>query len=346
MRVGIIAPPWLPVPPPAYGGREAVIDRQARGIQAAGHEVVLWTTGDSTCDVPRAWVLPESRPDRTGFAAIEMQHLIHGYETLRSCGCDIIHDHTLLGPMHSFRYPDLPVVTTNHGPFNKELAELYLSISSQVPLIAISHEQARTAGLLPIAGVIHHGVDPWSFPIGDGAGDERGEYYLFVGSMAPEKGPRRAAQAAAMAGVRLKIAAKMQEPWEQDFFEEAVRPLLNDDIEYVGEVEAGERTQLMGEAKALLNPIRWPEPFGLAMIESLACGTPVIAFNEGSVPEIIDHGLSGWVVDSTESMAEHTEKVDGLSRSNCRAQVEEYFCTERMVRQHLDLYEEILAGRR
>lgn len=344
MRIGIIAPPWLPVPPPAYGGTEAVIDRLARGIIDAGHEVVLWTTGDSTCEVPFAWVFNESKPDRMGNSAVEMQHLIHGYDTLRSCGCDIIHDHTLLGPVYSHRYPDLPVVTTNHGPFNGELTDLYQSISSHVPVIAISHEQARTAGLLPVAGVIHHGLDPARFPVGDGAGDERGEYYLFLGRMAPEKGARRAAQAAAMAGVRLKIAAKMREPWERDFFEQAVQPLLNDDIEYVGEVGGSEKLELIGSAKALLNPIRWSEPFGLVMIEALACGTPVVAFPEGSVPEIVDHGISGLLVDSTEAMAEQLEKVDGLSRESCRAQVEEYFSTERMVAEHLELYEEILQG--
>ncbi len=345
MRVGIIAPPWHPVPPANDGGPEAVIDRLARGIRAAGHDVVLWSTGDSTCDVPLAWVFPAAQTDRNGATTIEMQHLIHGYETLRACGCDIVHDHSLLGPMHSFRYPDLPVVTTNHGPFSKELSDVYLSISSQVPVIAISHEQARTAGLLPIAGVIHHGVDPAAFPIGDGGGDDRGEYFVFTGKMAPEKGPRRAAQAAAMAGVRLKMVASINEPWEQEFYDEAVRPLLNQDIEFVGELSDAEELELIGAASAQLNPIRWPEPFGHEMIRSLACGTPVIAFGEGSVPELIDHGLSGWVVDSTEAMAEHIEKVDGLSRSTCRAQVEEYFCTERMVREHIELYEEIVAGR-
>ena len=345
MRIGLIAPPWLPVPPPAYGGTEAVVDRLARGFRDLGHDVLLWTTGDSTCDVPSAWVLPESRPDRMGMATIEMRHLIHGYETMKALQCDIVHDHTNLGPVYAHRFPELNVVTTNHGPFDEDLNDLYEAVSSHVPIIAISYEQARRAGLLPVAAVIHHGVDPERFPVGDGQGDDDGEYFLFLGRMAPEKGARQAIRAARQAGVRLKIAAKMREPWEQEFFRQEIEPQLSDDVVYLGEVGGAEKLDLIGRATAMLNPIRWAEPFGLVMIESLACGTPVIAFEEGSVPEIVEHGHTGFVVTGVDDMTTHIDKVHLIDRADCRASVENHFSTARMAADHIEFYEELLEAR-
>ena len=342
MRIGLIAPPWLPVPPPAYGGTEAVIDRLARGFVDAGHDVLLWTTGDSTCPVPRQHVLDRSESTRMGAAAIELYHLIRGYEAVREWGADIVHDHTLAGPVYAQRFPDLPVVTTNHGPFNNELVALYGAIADHVPIIAISHDQARRAEAIPIAGVIHHGLEVELFPFGDGQGDERGPYFVFLGRMAPEKGARRAAVAASEAGVRLLIAAKMQEPLEIQFFEEQVQPLLDDQVEYIGEV-GEDKLALLGGATALLNPIRWPEPFGLVMIEALACGTPVVTFKEGSAPELIDDGVTGYLCDEHDDLVDRISEVKALDRHACRAAAEERFSMRRMVQEHLDLFERIIA---
>jgi glycosyltransferase involved in cell wall biosynthesis len=342
MRVGIVAPPWVPVPPPAYGGTEAVIDRLARGLVDAGHEVLLWTTGDSTCPVDRRHVLEVAAGDRMGFAAIELRHLIRGYEALVEWGADIVHDHTLVGPVYARRFPDLPVVTTNHGPFDDELADLYRAVGDDVPIIAISHDQASRATDLPIAAVIHHGLDLDRFPAGDGAGDERGPYLLFLGRMAPEKGARRAALAAKRAGVRLIIAAKMREPWERQFFAEQVEPLLDDDITYVGEAGNDEKVALLRGATALVNPIRWPEPFGLVMIEALACGTPVLAFREGSAPELVEHGTTGFLCTDVDDLVVHLAKVGDLDRAACRQQAERRFSTSRMVADHLELYERVI----
>ncbi len=346
MRIGIMAPPWVRVPPGSYGGTEAVIDRLARGFVAAGHEVLLWTTGDSTCPVPRQHIFEKAQGDRMGVAALELRHLIRGYAALRSWGAEVVHDHTLIGPLYAQRFRDLTVVTTNHGPFNEELSDLYGAVAGDVPIIAISQDQAARADGLPIASVIYHGLDLEEFPEGDGGGDERGPYFLFLGRMAPEKGARRAALAARRAGVRLLIAAKMREPWEHQFYNELVQPLLDDDIVYVGEVGHGERVRLLRGARALVNPIRWPEPFGLVMIEALACGTPVLSFREGAAPELVDDGATGYLCDGVVDMALRMAEVANLERHACRKAAESRFSTQRMVADHLELFERLRAPAR
>lgn len=338
MRVGFMAPPWVPVPPSRYGGTEAVVDRLPRGVASAGHDVLLWTTGDASCPVPRGHVFDEAQGDKMGIASVELRHLIRGYAALVDWGADIVHDHTLIGPVYARRYDHLPVVTTNHGPFNEDLLDLYGAIADHTPVIAISHNQASQAGDLPIAAVIHHGLDLDRFPVGDGAGDEHGQYFVFLGRMAPEKGARRAVLAARKVGARLVIAAKMREPLEHEFFAQQVEPLLDDDIVYIGEVGHDEKVALLRRATALVNPIRWPEPFGLVMIEALACGTPVLSFREGSAPELIEHGVTGFLCEDMDDLVDRMGEAATLDRAACRAAAEERFAAERMVADHLDLF--------
>ncbi|CAN5184041.1 glycosyltransferase family 4 protein [soil metagenome] len=336
MRIALIAPPWMPVPPPLYGGTEMVVDRLARGFQAAGHEVLLFTTGDSTCPVPRRWVLERSEYLRMGAVVPELRHVIHGYEA--ALGFDIVHDHTLAGPIYAQTIPDQIVVTTNHGPFNDELLDIYQAMVPRVSVIAISESQASHAVDMPIARVIHHGIEPEEFPVGRGGGG----YFLFLGRMAPDKGARRAALVARQAGVPLLIAAKMREPLEFEYYEEQVKPLLGGDVEFVGEVGGDEKLKLLGDARGLLNPIRWVEPFGLVMIEALACGTPVLTFPQGAAPEIVDHGITGFLCKDRDDMAEAVQRVDELDRKACRTAVEQRFSNDRMVAEHLELFESLL----
>ncbi|MGH9029548.1 MAG: glycosyltransferase, partial [Acidimicrobiales bacterium] len=190
MRVALIAPPWTPIPPPLYGGIELVVDQTARGLVAAGHEVTLFATGDSTCPVPLRWALPEAEGMRIGMAVPEMRHVLHAYEAVS--GHDLVHDHTVVGPFYARSFAKLPVVTTIHGPFNDELTDLYGAVAQHIPIVCISHAQRRAAPDVPVARVIHHGVDASAFSFGDGAGDEEGEYVLFLGRMSPDKGADRA----------------------------------------------------------------------------------------------------------------------------------------------------------
>ena len=273
MRIAVISPPWVPVPPPAYGGTEVVLDGLCRGLTEAGHEVLLYATGDSTCPVRRDFAFEVAPGVQSISPAAELRHVIRGYDAVRDFDAEVVHDHTLVGPVYAERHPDLRVVTTNHGPFNGDLDVLYRALADRVPVVAISHNQASTARDIPIAAVIHHGVDPARFPVGTGAG----RYALFLGRMVPEKGVHTAIRAARAAGVPLLIAAKMHEQHEHEYFAERVKPLLGGDVEYVGEVGGDRKLQLLGDAVCLLNPIAWSEPFGMVMVESLACGTPVVA---------------------------------------------------------------------
>ncbi|MGH9149745.1 MAG: glycosyltransferase family 4 protein [Acidimicrobiales bacterium] len=338
MRIAIIAPPWTPIPPQLYGGIELVVDRLAVGLQAAGHEVMLYATGDSTCPVPTQWHLAKAEGQRIGQVVPELRHLMHAYDAV--AGYDIVHDHTVAGPVYAAgRFPDLKVVTTIHGPFNDELTDIYQRIAGQVPIIGISRAQHRAAPHVPVAGVIHHGIDAADFPFGRGDGG----YCLFLGRMAHEKGAHRATEAAHKAGVPLIIAAKMREPWEIEYFETFVEPYLNDEIQYLGEVPHERKLELLAGASCLLFPIRWNEPFGMVMIEAMACGTPVLAFAEGAAPEVVEHGRTGFLCNDLEDMVGAIGQVPTLDRANCRAAVEGYFSTRRMVEEHLRLFEEIVA---
>src|ERR1700680_887868 len=215
MRNALIAPPWTPIPPPLYGGIELVVDQMARGLLAAGQDITLFTTGDSTCPVPKRWVLDHAEGMRIGMAVPELRHVVHAYEVVSEY--DVVHDHTVMGPFYAERYPDLPIVTTIHGPFKHEPTALYRVLAPRVPIIAISHAQHRAAPDIPIARVIPHGLDASAFPFGDGAGDEHGEVCLFLGRMAPDKGAHRAIEVARKAGMRVLLAGKMGEQWGRSY---------------------------------------------------------------------------------------------------------------------------------
>ncbi|MGB8020971.1 MAG: glycosyltransferase family 4 protein [Candidatus Nanopelagicales bacterium] len=337
MRIALVAGPWLPVPPPLYGGTEGVIDRLATGFVAAGHEVLLYTTGDSTCPVPRRWVRERSVPELIGQSVVELHHLMHAYDEVADF--DIIHDHTIIGPVYAQGRVRGKVVTTNHGPFQGEVNEIFARVAQHAALIAISHDQASRS-IAPVSAVIHHGVRPEDFPVGDGAGG----YLLFLGRFSADKGVREAALAAREAGVDLVIAAKMREPGEVEYFRAEVEPLLGASVRYVGEVGAREKCELLGSARALLNPIHWPEPFGLVMIEALACGTPVITLRAGAAAEIVNHGSTGFVCDTLPEIVSAIGRIDDLDRGACRAAVETRFSADRMVGDHIALFERLLSG--
>ena len=338
LRIGLIAPPWVQVPPPVYGGTELVIDLLARGLAASGHEVVLFTTGDSPCPVERRWHYPAALGTTSQLVA-ELAHVHAAYRELRDV--DVIHDHTLTGPTWAELSAGVPVVTTAHGPFTEELQGFYAVAARRgASVIAISHHQRGTALEVPIACVIHHGIEVDRIPMG--AGD--GGYVLFLGRMHPDKGAHRAIAAARAAGHRILVAAKMWEPAERRYFAECVEPLLGSDAIYLGECGGQEKVELLGGASALLNPIRWPEPFGLVMPEALACGTPVVGFGEGAAPEIIDHGHTGFLCDDDDDLADKLTAIEHIDRGACRDAAASRFSVPRMVDDHVALYRHLIAA--
>ncbi len=332
----MIAPPWVPVPPVAYGGTELMIDLLCRGLLDAGHEVTLFASGDSKCPVPMQSYFDKAVDFVANGALFEMRHVFAAYEAFADY--DVIHDHTMIGPLswRSDRMP--PVVTTNHGPFQQDTMEFWEQLSKRnVSIIAISRNQASQATPgIKIDQVIHHGLNPDDFTVGAG----NGGYFASLGRTVPEKGIHTACELAKEAGVPLKIAAKSREPFEKEFFEQAIRPLLSKDIEYLGELNKADTQQFLREAKALLNPIAWAEPFGLVMTEAFAVGTPVIASRCGSVPEIVTEGKTGYICKSKEEFLTAINNIDQIDRGQCRNEIETVFSVANMTAKHLAVYEQ------
>lgn len=337
MRIGLIAPPWIPVPPPAYGGIEAVIDNLARGLTALGHDVRLFTVGESTCPVPRQWLF-SSPAEPMGDQLHEAAHVLAAHEALADA--DIIHDHTMLGPLLAGRrgLARPPVVTTIHGRLTPQTRRTLAEIAAHASIVAISRSQARSLGGIPLAAVIYHGIDLDVYRPGPGTGG----YLLFVGRMSAEKGVHHAVRVAHQAGWRLIIAAKARDPAEHAYFDQQVRPLLRPGDGWPAEQPLAARVDLMRHAAALVNPITWPEPFGLVMAEALATATPVLAFPNGAAPEIIEHGRTGYLCQDEDEMTAAVGRLPEIDRSRCRMAAERRFSLNRMAADYERLYRAIL----
>ena len=338
MRVGIIAPPWIALPPESYGGTERVVDRLAHGLMLRGHHVDLFSVGTSRSPALTRWHFEEPA-EPLGNVSHEAVHVLKAYQALQDV--DLIHDHTVVGPLLSplLKCGGIPVVTTNHGPVTPDLTILLAEVTRHAALVAISKAQHAKVPEIPVAGVIHHGIDLRAYAPGPGGGG----YVMFIGRMTAEKGPDRAITIARRMGRRIVLATKMWEPPEQHYFDQEVKPLLGDDVELKPDTTMAERIELLQKAEALINPIRWNEPFGLVMAESLACGTPVLSFASGAAPEIIDHGVTGFLENTAEDLAADFARIDELDRAACRAAAEKRFSVERMVADHEDLYSRLLA---
>jgi glycosyltransferase involved in cell wall biosynthesis len=338
LRVGLIAPPWLPVPPNGYGGIEEIINVLARGLVAHGHEVVLFAAADSTCPVEvRSAIGPAPGVD-VGGSAVEIHHTVSAYESLRDV--DVIHDHTAIGPLIGFAERRKNVITTNHNPFSPPYGSGFALVSRSVSVVAISEHQASTARDVAIAQVIHHGLDPATFPVGTGSGNS----LVFLGRMSPSKGPDRAIAIAQAAGVPIVLAGKQHTDAERDFFEAKIRPALGPDVTFVGELGPVDKMAILGDAIALINPISWDEPFGMVMLESLACGTPVLAFGRGAAPEIVAPGVTGFLAEDDAGLIDAVGHLGELDRAACRAAVEGHFSAARMVNDYVALYDRVVAG--
>jgi glycosyltransferase involved in cell wall biosynthesis len=278
-----------------------------------------------------------SDPEELNLTLSELSHVARAYAGME--GVDIIHDHTMAGPLYLLRPERTPVVTTIHGPLNAEAQDIYRAIARKAAVIAISRDQSSHAPDVPVTRVIHHGMDLASVPVGSGSGG----YLCFVGRASRDKGLLEAVRIAREAGMPLRIAVKMREEDEIRYFRDVIEPILGPNEDFVGEVDDAAKYRLMGEALAFLNPIQWPEPFGLVMIEALATGTPVIGTAVGSAAEIIDHGRTGYL-GTTGQLAAFVQSAAGLDRNACRKAVEERFSEERMVNDHLRLFTELIEG--
>ena len=339
MRVGLIAPVWFPVPPTGYGGIEWIVWLLADGLVDFGHDVTLFASGDSHTRARLHWVYERAPSEQIGTSIVELHHCLACYE--RADEFDVINDHSGLPSAAIGGGVATPVLHTVHGPLDAIGGEVYAQIartSRRVGLISISMNQRKPRPDLPWAANCPNALDFSLYPVKP----HRGDYLLFIGRMSPDKGCHRAIDVAITAGLPLKIAGKRREPPEIEYFDQYVRPHLSSEIEYLGEVTHGEKVELLQHARATLFPIEWEEPFGLVMIESMACGTPVVATRQGAVPEVIDEGVSGIIVDDYREMVGALERADGLDPLEIRRMCEVRYAPERMVADYLSAYAEAI----
>ncbi len=341
MKIAQIAPLMESVPPRQYGGTERVVSYLTEELVRLGHDVTLFASGDS---VTSARLLPfcdtALRLDpRVKDAA---PHHIVMLDAVREMAreFDVLHFH-----VDVLHYPLIRdfvdrTVTTLHGRLDMPESRRLYSVFSGAPLVSISLDQRKPMPPVNWAGMVYHGLPRNLLPFNPAAKD--GGYFAFLGRISPEKRPDRAIEIAARAGARLKIAAKIDRV-DQDYWTQRIKPMVdgNPMVEFVGEIDEKQKAQFLGEAAALLFPIDWPEPFGMVMIESMSCGTPVIAFRRGSAPEIIDDARSGFLVESVDEAVAAAQRVGDLDRRAVRASFEARFTAERVARDYLSIYQSL-----
>ena len=335
LRIAILSPPWFPVPPTGYGGIEAVVSLLAEGLVEGGHEVTLFASGDSRTSARLVAVFAEAPSARIGEGAVELRHAIECYT--RAGQFDVIHDHSGLLALALGGLTSTPVVHTVHGPMDGDHADDYARICRLLPgarLISISLNQQRLRPDLPWFANVPNAVDLDGYRLGT----EKEDYLAFVGRMSADKGCHLAIEIAAAAGLPLRIAGKRREPPELEYFAEHVAPRLGPNVEYLGEIPHEAKVELLRRARATLFPITWEEPFGLVMIESMACGTPVLATRRGAVPEVVEHGVTGFVVDDPLELSTYVEAAAALDPASLRAHAEARFSAERLVADHVAVY--------
>lgn len=338
MKIAQIAPLVESVPPTLYGGTERVVSWLTEELVRQGHDVTLFASGDSRTTarlepiVPRALRL-QGIHDGNPANTIMLDRMI-----ARQHEFDVLHFHVEFFHYPQFRHVAHRTLTTLHGRQDlPNLPALYRAFPN-MPLVSISDHQRPAMTGMNWRGTVHHGMPQDLFRLG--AGEE--DYLAFLGRICPDKGILPAIEIARQAGLTLKVAAKI-DPADQDYFDQQVKPVLEKSphVDFIGEINDSQKQDFLGQAKALLFPISWPEPFGLVMIESMACGTPVIGFRSGSVPEILDDGVTGFVVDTEEQAASRVPKLGLLSRRLIRARFEKRFSVQAMARAYVRIYEKL-----
>lgn len=338
LRIAQVAPLYESVPPRLYGGTERVVSYLTEELVRQGHRVTLFASGDSSTSaelVPGCERALRLDPRRPAVGALHTVMIEQVFKRARSF--DIIHCHTDSLHFSLARRCPVPVLTTLHGRLDLVgLPELHREFA-ELPLVSISDAQREPLPWASWAATVHHGL-PADLHVPSYA---VGRYLAFLGRISPEKGVDRAIIIAQRSNVPLKIAAKVDDV-DREYFATYIEPLVRRPlVQFVGEIDETEKSAFLGGALALLFPIDWPEPFGLAMIEALACGTPVVAFQRGSVPEVIDHGVTGFIVGCVDEAVDQVPRVRYLDRRRCRQSFEQRFSAMRMARSYCEVYDQV-----
>ncbi len=344
LRIAQLAPLYERVPPKLYGGTERVVSYITEELVRRGHDVTLFASGDSKT-AAKLWPGCEQALRLTGKPQmgtyLQLPMLSDLYENARD-RYDIVHSHIDYWSFPFARLADVPTVATMHGRLDiEELMPIYRRYRD-VPLVSISNAQRRPLPFANWVATVYHGLPRNLLTPSYGPG----QYLAFLGRISPEKRPDLAIEVAMRSGIPLKIAAKV-DVTDRDYFEASIKPRLTPPhVEYIGEISEAEKSDFLGNARALMFPIDWPEPFGLAIIESMACGTPVIARPCGSVPELLEHGVTGIIGDTVEDLVAAVRQVESLSRVECRRQFEQRFTVECMVDRYEEVYQKLIARAR
>ena len=341
LRIGMVAPPWFEVPPRGYGGTEAVVASLVDQLSARGHEVTLVAAGPARTKAARH-IAVYDRPPTELLGTSALPEVITAAEAARAfeeLDLDIVHDHTLAGPLLA-RGREIPTVVTMHGPVGGDNGDFHARLGDSIDLVAISDAQRRQRPELNWVATVPNAIDVASFPF---RADKDG-FVLWIGRFSPDKGAHLAIDAARAAGRPIVLAGKLNEPAEVEYFEREVRPRLGDGAEYLGEADAAAKRELFAGARCLVFPIQWEEPFGMVMIEAMACGTPVVATRRGSVPEIVAHGQTGIVVDRLEDLPAAIGLAEDLDPAACRRRAEERFDLPVMAAGYERVYRALIEG--
>ncbi len=342
MRIGLICPPWLAVPPKGYGGIEWVVALLADGLAEAGHDVTLFATGDSETKAELEFVFAEA----PGSAAIndivlDATHTMFAMRDARE-RFDVLHVHSPFSALAAAIETGVPTVHTLHGSFTPEMDRLYAQIADRAWYVAISQAQRRFNETLRYGGVVYNGIDTSFYSMQE----DKEDFVLFLGRAAPEKGWLRAIETCKLTGDRLVSAVKIAHHTEETEWNERIKPALPEGAEVLGEITQEEKVELLRRAKAVLFPIDWPEPFGLVMTEAMACGTPVIATPRGSVPEVVVDGETGFIVSVENYAAEAAAalgRIGEIDPQVCRDRVQRLFSKEAMVAGYEEVFESVVA---
>ncbi len=348
MRIAQVAPPFESVPPSRYGGTERVVATLTDELVRRGHDVTLFASGDSQTRARLVPVVDKSLwhhdppfRDFVPFWTLVLAKLAREIDRF-----DVIHSHLDHHGYPIARLAPCPVVTTLHGRLDVPALELLHQEVTDVPLVSISDAQRRPAPRANWVATVYHGIplDEFTF------NPRRGDYLAFLGRISPDKGVEVAIRVARRAGMPIKIAARKPLPYKQDpdvrrdweYYTRSVEPLLQGrQVELIGQVDAAEKDEFLHNAAALLFPIRWPEPFGLVMIEALACGTPVLALRNGSVPEVLEHGVTGFICDDEDELVQAVGRIGEIDRARCRAEAERRFSPAAMAERYEQVYDQL-----
>jgi glycosyltransferase involved in cell wall biosynthesis len=342
VHIAEIAPPWFPVPPRGYGGIELVVAQLADRLSER-HDVTLFAAPGSETEARLVTTsLDAPDPALLGSAWLDAHHAVSAYLQIQDGHFDVVHDHSgIVGPaLGALLCGAPPVVHTLHGPWNELERRYYATIQHRVHLVAISEAQRNANGDVEYAGVVHNGIDLERYPFRE----EKDDFLVYIARANPDKGPTIAIEVARRAGLPLAMIVKKEEPFEQSYWDEIVAPHLHDEVEVYENVPHERKVDLLARARALIFPIQWPEPFGLVMVEAMACGTPVVACPAGAANEVVADGITGFLRSSVDDLVDAVGRVGECAPEQCRDRVARRFSTAVMVSGYEALFEGVVGA--